>query len=33
MHKEGKIGAHTVFDVPPAYLLDMSAEEMRTHLL
>lgn len=33
MHKEGKIGAHTVFDVPPAYLLDMSAEEMRAHLL
>ena len=33
MRKEGKIGAHTVFDVPPAYLLDMSAEEMRAHLL
>ena len=33
LHKEGKIGAHTVFDIAPAYLLDMSAEEMRAHLL
>jgi len=33
MHKEGKIGAHTVFDIAPAYLLDMSADEMRAHLL
>ena len=33
MHNEGKIGAHTVFDVAPAYLLDMSADEIRAHLL
>lgn len=33
LHKEGKIGAHTVFDIAPAYLLDMSADEMREHLL
>ena len=33
MYKEGKIGAHTVFDIAPAYLLDMSADEMRAHLL
>ena len=33
MHREGKIGAHTVFDIAPAYLLDMSADEMRAHLL
>ena len=33
MHKEGKIGAHTVFDIAPVYLLDMSADEMRAHLL
>ncbi len=33
MYKDGKIGAHTVFDIPPAYLLDMTSEEMRAHLL
>ena len=33
MQKEGQIGCKTIFDVPPAYLSSMSAEEMRAHLL
>ena len=33
LHKEGKIGAHTVFDIPPAYLINMSSDEIRAHLL
>ena len=33
MNKEGISGAKTVFDVPPAYLTSMSAEEIRRKLL
>lgn len=33
MQKEGMIGCKTIFDVPPAYLTSMSAEEIRAHLL
>ena len=33
MNKEGISGCKTVFDVAPAYLLKMSGEEMRAHLL
>ena len=33
MNKEGMSGCKTVFDVAPAYLLNMSGEEMRAHLL
>lgn len=33
MFKEGKTGAITVFDVPPAYLSNKSAEELRAHML
>ncbi len=33
MSKEGMSGCKTVFDVAPAYLSPMSAEEMRAHLL
>ena len=33
MQQEGQKGCKTVFDVAPAYLLDMSAEDMRAHLL
>ncbi|SFU89906.1 diaminopimelate dehydrogenase [Clostridium sp. DSM 8431] len=33
MFKEGKTGAITVFDVPPAYLSSKSAEELRAHML
>ena len=33
MSKEGKTGACTVFDVPPAYLSSKSPEELRAHLL
>ncbi len=33
MHKEGMTGCKTIFDVPPAYLTNMSAEEIRAHLL
>ena len=33
MNKEGMSGCKTVFDVAPAYLLKMSGEEMRAHLL
>lgn len=33
LHKDGKIGAHTVFDVPPAYLINMTGEEIRSHML
>lgn len=33
MGQEGKTGCITVFDVPPAYLLNMSADEIRAHLL
>ena len=33
MQKEGQVGCKTIFDVPPAYLSSMSAEEIRAHLL
>ena len=33
MNQEGFFGCKTVFDVPPAYLTSMSAEEIRAHLL
>lgn len=33
MNKEGMLGCKTVFDVPPAYLSPLSAEEIRAHLL
>lgn len=33
MNKEGMKGCKTVFDVAPAYLSPLSAEEMRRHLL
>ena len=33
MHKEGKKGCMTVFDVAPAYLSPLSGEELRAHLL
>ncbi|MCR5604348.1 MAG: diaminopimelate dehydrogenase [Lachnospiraceae bacterium] len=33
MNKEGMSGCKTVFDVAPAYLLNMSGEDMRAHLL
>ena len=33
MANEGQTGCKTIFDVPPAYLSSMSAEEMRAHLL
>ena len=33
MQAEGQVGCKTIFDVPPAYLSSMSAEEIRAHLL
>ncbi len=33
LHKEGVIGCKTVFDIAPAYLSKLSAEEIRAHLL
>ncbi len=33
LHKEGSNGCKTVFDIAPAYLSPLSAEEMRAHLL
>lgn len=33
MYKEGQIGCKTVFDVPPAYLSPLSANELRKNLL
>ncbi|MBQ7990632.1 MAG: diaminopimelate dehydrogenase [Oscillospiraceae bacterium] len=30
---EGASGAKTIFDIPPAYLINMSGEEIRAHLL
>lgn len=33
MHKEGMSGCKTVFDVAPAYLSPLSADELRAHLL
>jgi len=33
MNQEGIVGCKTVFDVAPAYLVNMSGEEIRAHLL
>ena len=33
LNAEGKSGAHTVFDVPPAYLSALDGAELRAHLL
>ncbi len=33
LNKEGVTGCKTVFDIAPAYLINMSAEDMRAHLL
>ena len=33
MSSEGMSGCKTVFDVPVSYMLDMSSEDMRAHLL
>ncbi len=33
LHKEGVVGCKTVFDIAPAYLSPLSAEEIRAHLL
>lgn len=33
LYKEGQTGARTVFDIAPAYLIDMSAEDLRKNLL
>ncbi len=33
LQNEGKSGCMTVFDIPPAYLSNKSAAELRAHLL
>ena len=33
MNSEGQSGAKTLFDVPPAYLIDKSSEELLAHML
>lgn len=33
MHKEGQVGARTMFDIPPAMLSPLSPEELRAHLV
>ena len=33
MKKEGMKGCKTIFDIPPAYLCNISAEDLRAHLL
>lgn len=33
MHEEGQVGARTMFDIPPALLSPLSAEELRAHLM
>ena len=33
LSKEGVVGAKTVFDIPPAYLINMTDEDIRAHLL
>ena len=33
MSKDGKVGAYTMFDIPPALLSPLSAEELRAHLM
>ncbi len=33
MSKDGKVGAYTMFDIPPALLSPLSAEELRAHIM
>lgn len=33
LHEQGKVGACTMFDIPPALLSPLSAEELRAHLM
>lgn len=33
MHEQGQVGARTMFDIPPALLSPLSAEELRAHLM
>lgn len=33
MHEAGQVGAFTMFDIPPALLSPLSAEELRAHLM
>ncbi len=33
MSEDGKVGAYTMFDIPPALLSPLSAEELRAHLM
>lgn len=33
MHEQGLVGAYTMFDIPPALLSPLSAEELRAHLM
>ena len=33
MHEAGQVGAYTMFDIPPALLSPLSAEELRAHLM
>ena len=33
MNKSGQYGAKTIFDIPPAYLSEKSAEELRKEML
>ena len=33
MHEDGQVGARTMFDIPPALLSPLSAEELRAHLV
>ena len=33
MHAQGQVGAYTMFDIPPALLSPLSAEELRAHLM
>ncbi len=33
MHKDGQVGARTMFDIPPALLSPLSPEELRAHLM
>ncbi len=33
MHERGEVGARTMFDIPPALLSPLSAEELRAHLM
>ena len=33
MRQNGQVGAYTMFDIPPALLSPLSAEELRAHLM